>query len=52
LAIVLLVFTASELHYWYLGHCIVCLYGIWITSLVSSNVSLKTPNKWFRIWFS
>jgi hypothetical protein len=22
------------------------------TSLVSSNVSLKTPNKWFRIWFS
>jgi hypothetical protein len=30
LAIVLLVFTASELHYWYLGRCLACLYGIWL----------------------
>jgi hypothetical protein len=28
LAIVLFVFTASELHHWYLGHCLACLYGI------------------------
>jgi predicted alpha-1,6-mannanase (GH76 family) len=38
LAIFLLVFTASDLHHWYIGHCLACLYDIW----------LRQPKQWPR----